>query len=81
MAKERYPGAFLLGAAIGGVIGGVYGLLNAPRSGDVTRANLTERWHELEDQTERKIAGLETEVSERVDQVAGGATMDRPARA
>ena len=80
MAKERHPVAFLLGAAIGGAVGAVYGLLNAPRSGAETREDLTERWHEIEDRTEQSIAEIETQVSERVDQMVGSATMDGPAR-
>jgi gas vesicle protein len=80
MAKERHPVAFLLGAALGGACGAVYGLLNAPRAGAKTRADLTERWHQIEDQAERGIVEIETQVNERVDQVIGGATMDGPAR-
>jgi gas vesicle protein len=80
MAKERHPVAFLLGAAIGGAVGAVYGLLNAPRAGIETRADVTERWHQLEDQTEQSVAEIETQVTERVSQIVGSATMDGPAR-
>jgi gas vesicle protein len=80
MAKERHPVAFLLGAAIGGAVGAVYGLLNAPRAGAETRSGLTERWHEIEDRTEQNIAEIESQVNERVDQIVGSATMDGPAR-
>lgn len=80
MAKERHPVAFLLGAAIGGAVGAVYGLLNAPRAGAETRSDLTERWHDIEDRTEQSIAEIETQVNERVDQIVGSATMDGPAR-
>jgi gas vesicle protein len=80
MAKERHPVAFLLGAAIGGAVGAVYGLLNAPRPGTETRSGLTERWHEIEDRTEQSIVEIESQVSERVEQIVGSATMDGPAR-
>ncbi len=80
MAKERHPVAFLLGAAVGGAVGAVYGLLNAPRAGTETRSGLTERWHEIEDRTEQSIAEIESQVNERVDQIVGSATMDGPAR-
>jgi len=80
MAKERHPVAFLMGAAIGGAVGAIYGLLNAPRAGAETRSGLTERWHEIEDQTEQSIAEIESQVNERVDQIVGSATMDGPAR-
>ena len=80
MAKERHPVAFLLGAAIGGAVGAVYGLLNAPRAGVTTRADLTERWHQIEDRTEQSIAEVESQMSERIDQAVGDATMDGPAR-
>lgn len=66
MAKERHAVAFVMGAAIGGAIGAVYGLLNAPRAGDETRATLTERWHDVEERTAQEIANLETEVRDRV---------------
>ena len=39
------------GAAIGGAIGAVVGLLNAPRPGIETRTDLTERWHDVEERT------------------------------
>ena len=80
MAKERHPVAFLLGAAVGGAVGAIYGLMNAPRAGVETRAGLTERWHEIEDRTEQGIVEMESEVNTRVDQIVGSATMDGPAR-
>lgn len=66
MAKERHAVAFVVGAAIGGAIGAVYGLMNAPRPGIQTRADLTERWHDVEQRTAQEIANLETEVRDRV---------------
>lgn len=71
MAKERHPVAFMLGAAVGGAIGAVFGLLNAPRPGEETRLSLTERWHDVEERTAEGIAQVETEVRERVG-------LDRP---
>jgi gas vesicle protein len=66
MAKERHAVAFVIGAAIGGAIGAVYGLLNAPRAGVETRIDLTERWHDVEERTAQEIANLETEVRDRI---------------
>ena len=72
MAGERHPVAFLLGAAVGGAIGAVYGLLNARRPGAETRADLTERWHDVEEQTAQGIAQAESELRDRLtlDQLA-----------
>jgi gas vesicle protein len=67
MAKERHTVAFLLGAALGGAAGAVYGLLHAPRPGEVTIAELTERWHEIEDRAAEEVAVVESEVRERVE--------------
>jgi gas vesicle protein len=66
MAKERHALAFVIGAAIGGAIGAVYGLMNAPRPGIDTRINLTERWHDVEERTAQEIANLESEVRDRI---------------
>jgi gas vesicle protein len=66
MAKERHTVAFVLGAALGGAIGAVVGLMNAPRPGAATRAELTERWHDVEERAAQEIANLETEVRDRV---------------
>ncbi len=65
MAKERHTVAFVVGAALGGAIGAIYGLMNAPRPGADTRADLTERWHDVEERTAQEIAELETDVRER----------------
>ena len=65
MAKDRHPIAFLLGAAVGGAIGGFYGLLNAPRPGAETWARLTERWHDVEERTAQGIAQIDNEVRDR----------------
>ena len=66
MAKERHTVAFVIGAALGGAIGAVYGLMNAPRPGADTRANLTERWHDVGERTAEEIAHLDTEVRARI---------------
>jgi gas vesicle protein len=66
MAKERHAVAFVMGAAIGGAIGAIYGLMNAPRPGNDTRISLTERWHDVEERTAQEIANLETEVRDRI---------------
>ncbi len=68
MAKERHTVAFVVGAALGGAAGAVYGLLNAPRPGAETRADLTERWHDVEERTAQEIANLETDVRDRFAQ-------------
>jgi gas vesicle protein len=66
MARERHAVAFVLGAAIGGAIGAVYGLLHAPRAGIETRIDLTERWHDVEERTAHEIADLEAGVRDRI---------------
>src|SRR3712207_4374635 len=66
MAKERHTVAFVIGAALGGAVGAIYGLMNAPRPGAQTRADLTERWHDVSERTAQEIANLETEVRDRV---------------
>lgn len=66
MAKERHTVAFVVGAAIGGIVGALYGLFNAPRPGDATRADLTERWHDVEERTAQEIAHFEDEVRDRI---------------
>ena len=66
MAKERHTVAFVIGAALGGAVGAVYGLMNAPRSGTDTRASLTERWHDVGDRTAQEFANLETEMRDRI---------------
>jgi gas vesicle protein len=66
MAKERHTAAFVIGAAIGGVVGAIYGLLNAPRSGPATRADLTERWHDVEERTAQEVAQVEHELRDRI---------------
>jgi gas vesicle protein len=43
-------GDFLTGILVGGAIGYVFAMLNAPRPGDETRQILTERGRELRDQ-------------------------------
>jgi gas vesicle protein len=65
MARERNTVAFVIGAAVGGAIGAIYGLMNAPRPGVDTRANLTERWHDVEERAAEEFANLESEVRDR----------------
>ena len=66
MAKERHTVAFVVGAMLGGTIGAILGLMNAPRPGAQTRADLTERWHDVSERTAQEIANLETEVRDRL---------------
>jgi gas vesicle protein len=66
MARERHTVAFVIGAALGGAIGAIYGLVNAPRPGAATRADLTERWHDVEERTAQEIALIESEVRDRI---------------
>jgi gas vesicle protein len=87
MAKERHPVAFLVGAAVGGVVGGLCGLLNAPRPGAETWARLTERWHDVEERTAQGIAHADNELRDRLspdqgpdDRFGGSVTVDTPPR-
>jgi gas vesicle protein len=66
MVKERHPVAFLVGAAVGGLIGGLYALRTAPRPGAETWARLTERWHDVEERTTEGIAKFDIEVHDHV---------------
>jgi gas vesicle protein len=82
MARERHAVAFVIGAAIGGAVGALYGLLNAPRPGIETRVDLTERWHDVEERTAQEIANLETEVRDRIaTEWAPQSHLNGPARA
>ena len=85
MARERHTVAFVVGAALGGAIGAVVGLMNAPRPGAETRADLTERWHDVEERAAQEIANLETEARDRVAPETPahggvGATVNSPVR-
>ena len=85
MAKERHTVAYVLGAALGGAAGAIFGLMNAPRPGAQMRADLTERWHDVEERAAQEIANLEMEVRDRVvpEEPAGGglgATVNTPTR-
>lgn len=66
MATERHPVAFLVGAAIGGLFGGYYGLRHARRPGAETWARLTERWHDVGEQAGQTIAQFDNTVRGRV---------------
>jgi gas vesicle protein len=88
MAKERHPVAFMVGAVLGGAAGAIFGLMNAPRPGPETRADLTERWHDVEERAAQEIAHLESEVRDRVGQGQDQSTeleievtIDRPPQA
>ena len=61
MADERHDAAFVVGAILGGVLGGGYALLNAPQSGAETRAELAARWKELTGRVAGAVAGVEDE--------------------
>lgn len=73
-------GDFLTGILVGGVVGYVIALLNAPRPGDETRQMLNERSRELRDRametaqmtrdkTEKLVAEGRTRVEERVSEL------------
>lgn len=82
MANERHAVAFVFGAALGGAIGAVYGLLNAPRAGIETRVELTERWHDVEQRTAEELADLESDVRDRIaTEWSPKGSFERPARA
>ena len=86
MAKERHPVAFMVGAILGGAAGAIFGLMNAPRPGPETWADLTERWHDVEERAAQEIAHLESEVrdlvgSDQTAEVEIEVTIDRSAQA
>lgn len=73
-------GDFLSGILVGGVIGYVVAMLNAPRTGEETRQMLNERSRELRDRavetaqmtrdkTEKLVAEGRTRVEERVSEL------------
>jgi gas vesicle protein len=83
--KKRHTVAFVIGAALGGAVGAVVGLMNAPRPGTETRADLTERWHDVEERAAQEVANLEMEVRDRVAPETPshgglGATVNSPTR-
>ncbi|MFN8590710.1 MAG: hypothetical protein U0031_04540 [Thermomicrobiales bacterium] len=66
MTNEKHVVAFLVGAAVGGALGGLVALMNAPRPGAETWARYMERWHDIEERTAQQLANVDQQVSERV---------------
>ncbi len=62
MARERHDAAFMVGALVGGVVGGLYGLFTAPQAGARTRADLARRWDDLAEQGAQAIAAADGRV-------------------
>jgi len=62
VARERHDAAFIVGALIGGVGGGLYGLWTAPQSGARTRADLAHRWDELSERAAQAVAEADAEI-------------------
>lgn len=62
MARERHDAAFMVGALLGGVAGGVYGLFWAPQAGVRTRADLASRWGEATAQARQTVGGAEEQL-------------------
>ena len=62
MADERHDAVFVVGAVLGGVLGGAYALLNVPQSGAQTRAELAARWNGLTDQLAGAVAAVDEDV-------------------
>jgi gas vesicle protein len=86
MAKDRHVVAFLVGAALGGAAGAVYGLLHAPGRGDELWAAWTERWQEVGDlaadaMARREAAEIDRLVVDRPMQVEIDVTLSRPGEA
>ena len=70
MANNDSGGSFVLGFLIGGLVGAAVGLLIAPKSGQDTRAELTERTEAWRNRAEEMAANLRERVGPAVDNVA-----------
>ena len=67
MANNDSGGSFVLGFLIGGLVGAAVGLLIAPKSGQDTRAELTERSEAWRNRAEEMAANLRERVGPAVD--------------
>ena len=66
MTDERHDTAFVVGAVLGGLLGGAYTLFTAPQSGAQTRSELVARWNALTGGVASKAATLDGEVRQLV---------------
>jgi len=56
MSKDKSgSGKFILGAAIGGAIGAIAGILSAPKSGKETRADIAKKAGEVKETADKKV--------------------------
>lgn len=80
MARERHDAAFILGALLGGIAGGVVGLVWAPQAGARTRADLASGWTEATERAGQAVAGAEEQARALLhrDSDAAPATPRRP---
>lgn len=62
---------FLAGFIVGGAIGAIAGILLAPRSGEETRAQITERGIELRNELEKQAGVVQESVPTFVEQQRG----------
>ena len=67
MANNDSGGSFVLGFLIGGLVGAAVGLLIAPKSGQDTRAELTERSEAWRNRAEEMAANLRERVGPAID--------------
>lgn len=65
MCTGRFFGGFIIGAAVGGVLG----LLLAPRSGEETRELLLDKTEEVCKQSEDSIKELQEKASDVMDNI------------
>lgn len=73
MVDERHDTAFVVGALVGGAIGAVYALLNAPQSGQRTRSQLTGQVDAVTQQALNGAHGVQQRTKGAVDTVSSGA--------
>ena len=66
MADEEHDTAFVVGAILGGLVGGAYVLFNAPQSGAQTRSELAARWNALTGGLASKAAAVDGNVRQVV---------------
>ena len=71
MASNDTGGSFTLGFLVGGIIGALIGILVAPKSGQETRADLSERSELWRTRAEELAAQLRERVGPAVEEVRG----------
>ena len=73
MVDERHDTAFVVGALLGGALGAVYALLNAPQSGRQTRSQLTGQVDAVTRPARESAHGVQQRTKGAVDTVSSGA--------